>query len=41
MRRITTCAPHRIENYLDNLVKDNDMGGLALRTRKIKVNEVF
>jgi hypothetical protein len=39
MRCLTTCAIHRTEHYLDVHVKDNEMGGVVLPTRKRKVNK--
>jgi hypothetical protein len=41
MRSLTTRAPHRMEYYLDDQVKDNEMGGVVLPTRKRKVNKEF
>ena len=41
MRSLTTCALHRVEHYLDDQVKDNEMGGVVLPTRKRKVNKEF
>ena len=41
MRSLTTCALRLMEHYLDDQVKDNEMGSVVLPTRKIKVNKGF
>jgi hypothetical protein len=41
MRSLTTCAPHRIEHYLDDQVKDSEMGGVVLPTMKRNLNKKF
>ena len=36
MRSLMSCAPHRMEHYLDDQVKDNEMGGVVSPTKKEK-----
>jgi hypothetical protein len=41
MRSLRTCALHRVEHFMDDKVKDTEMGGVVLTTRKRKFNKEF